>query len=165
MPLPGKRATKSRSGLPNLLRQAHAPRQIKEIRLALVASQSVFAYILNVSPKVVQSWEHGARRPTNAALKLLSIAQSNPHILLQPGSAPGRGASRREPRRPVRRARTEKTLCAILIRLLPLMYFMSGKTGFLQGQPSAALSFFPLEDSVTILLGVTTLSLNSELSV
>ena len=59
------------------------PRQIKKIRLALGASQSVFAYILNVSPKVVQSWEHGARRPTNAALKLLSIAQSDPHILLR----------------------------------------------------------------------------------
>jgi putative transcriptional regulator len=59
------------------------PRQIKRIRLALGASQSVFAYILNVSPKVVQSWEHGARRPTNAALKLLSIAQSDPQILLQ----------------------------------------------------------------------------------
>src|SRR5207302_7367293 len=58
------------------------PRQIKRIRLALGASQSMFAYILNVSPKVVQSWEH-ARRPTSAALKLLSIAQNNPQILLQ----------------------------------------------------------------------------------
>jgi putative transcriptional regulator len=63
------------------------PRQIKRIRQALGASQSVFAYILNVSPKVVQSWEHGARRPTNAALKLLSIAENNPHILLQSGTA------------------------------------------------------------------------------
>src|SRR5260370_31074992 len=63
------------------------PRQIKRIRLALGASQSVFAYILNVSPKVVQSWEHGARRPTSAALKLLSIAQSNPQILLQSETA------------------------------------------------------------------------------
>jgi putative transcriptional regulator len=62
------------------------PRQIKRIRLALRASQSMFAHILNVSPKVVQSWEHGARRPTNAALKLLSIAQSNPQILLQPAA-------------------------------------------------------------------------------
>jgi putative transcriptional regulator len=72
------------------------PRQIKRIRLALGASQSVFAYILNVSPKVVQSWEHGARRPTNAALKLLSIAQSNPHILLQPATGSRSRAGRRE---------------------------------------------------------------------
>lgn len=62
-------------------------RQIKRIRLALGASESVFAYILNVSPKVVQSWEHGARRPTSAALKLLSIAQNNPQILLQSETA------------------------------------------------------------------------------
>ena len=66
------------------------PRQIRRIRLALEASQSVFAYILNVSPKVVQSWEHGARRPTSAALKLLSIAQSNPQILLQICRSPAR---------------------------------------------------------------------------
>jgi putative transcriptional regulator len=72
------------------------PRQIKKIRLALGASQSAFAYILNVSPKVVQSWEQGARRPTNAALKLLSIAQSNPHILLQPATESGSRAGRRE---------------------------------------------------------------------
>jgi putative transcriptional regulator len=81
------------------------PRQIKKIRKALGASQAIFAYILNVSPKVVQSWEHGARRPTNAALKLLSIAQSDPHILLQSGSTSGHRAARREPR-PSRASRT-----------------------------------------------------------
>ena len=72
------------------------PRQIKKIRKALGASQAIFAYILNVSPKVVQSWEHGARRPTNAALKLLSIAQNDPQILLQSGATSGgRRTSRR----------------------------------------------------------------------
>lgn len=68
------------------------PREIRGIRLALGASQSVFAYVLNVSPKVVQSWEHGARRPTSAALKLLSIAKTNPQILLQPSARPRRRA-------------------------------------------------------------------------
>jgi putative transcriptional regulator len=66
------------------------PKEIKSIRLALGASQSVFAHVLNVSPKVVQSWEHGARRPTSAALKLLSIAQTNPQILLEPATPPAR---------------------------------------------------------------------------
>lgn len=81
------------------------PRQIKRIRLALGASQSVFAYILNVSPKVVQSWEHGARRPTNAALKLLSIAQDNPQILLQPATGSrSRAAHRETPRSHVGRS-------------------------------------------------------------
>ena len=71
------------------------PRRIKRIRLALGASQSVFAYILNVSPKVVQSWEHGARKPTNAALKLLSIAQSDPQILLRTGASSRRSGTRK----------------------------------------------------------------------
>jgi putative transcriptional regulator len=71
------------------------PRQIKKIRKALGASQAIFAYILNVSPKVVQSWEHGARRPTNAALKLLSIAQNDPEILLQSGTTASRRPARR----------------------------------------------------------------------
>jgi putative transcriptional regulator len=84
------------------------PRQIRRIRLALGASQSVFAHILNVSPKVVQSWEHGARRPTNAALKLLSIAENNPQILLQSemGSSP----------RPGRRTSTAKNSKEGLVR-------------------------------------------------
>lgn len=74
------------------------PRQIRRIRQALGASQAVFAYILDVSPKVVQSWEHGARRPTNAALKLLSIAQSDPMILLR-SAAPSRNTANRSHRR------------------------------------------------------------------
>jgi DNA-binding transcriptional regulator YiaG len=71
------------------------PRQIKKIRKALGASQAIFAYILNVSPKVVQSWEYGVRRPTNAALKLLSIAQNDPQILLQSGANVSRRNARR----------------------------------------------------------------------
>lgn len=92
-----------KKGLPVALRVTEIPRvkpmrprQIKKIRKALGASQTVFAYILNVSPKVVQSWEHGARRPTNAALKLLSIAQNDPQILLQPAIALGRRTARRQ---------------------------------------------------------------------
>jgi putative transcriptional regulator len=91
-----------KKGLPVALRVTEIPRvkpmrprQIKKIRQALGASQAVFAYILNVSPKVVQSWEHGARRPTNAALKLLSIAQNDPQILLQSGTTSGRRTARR----------------------------------------------------------------------
>jgi putative transcriptional regulator len=60
-----------------------APREIKEIRNSLNASQSLFALMLNVSPKAVQSWEQGLRRPRAAALKLLAIAKRNPQVLLQ----------------------------------------------------------------------------------
>jgi len=60
-----------------------APRQIREIRNSLHASQALFALLLNVSPKAVQSWEQGLRRPRAAALKLLAIAKNNPQVLLQ----------------------------------------------------------------------------------
>jgi DNA-binding transcriptional regulator YiaG len=49
----------------------------------LNASQVLFALLLNVSPKAVQSWEQGLRRPRAAALKLLAIAKNNPQVLLQ----------------------------------------------------------------------------------
>lgn len=59
-----------------------APEEIRKIRLALNASQERFASLLNVSPKAVQSWEQGLRRPRSAALKLLALAKKDPHVLL-----------------------------------------------------------------------------------
>ena len=58
------------------------PREIRRIRHALKASQSLFAVYLNVSPNAVRSWEQGTRRPQHAALKLLAIAKRNPQALL-----------------------------------------------------------------------------------
>jgi putative transcriptional regulator len=47
-------------------------------------SQSVFARVLNVSPKTVQAWEQGITVPSDAALKLmLSIAKRHPELLLE----------------------------------------------------------------------------------
>jgi putative transcriptional regulator len=57
-------------------------KEIRRIRLALNASQTLFATYLNVSPNAVRSWEQGLRRPQQAALKLLTIAKKNPHALL-----------------------------------------------------------------------------------
>ncbi|SRR5712691_9504673 len=58
------------------------PKEIRRIRRALNASQSLFAVYLNVSPNAVRSWEQGTRRPQHAALKLLAIAKKNPQALL-----------------------------------------------------------------------------------
>ena len=44
-------------------------------------SQAAFARILNVSPRTVQAWEADARQPSDAALKLLSVAQKYPEVL------------------------------------------------------------------------------------
>lgn len=40
-----------------------SPRRVAALRRRLKISQSVFAAALNVSPKLVQSWEEGLRRP------------------------------------------------------------------------------------------------------
>ncbi len=58
------------------------PAEIRRIRESLHASQTVFARLLCVSPKAVQSWEQGLRRPQNTALRLLEIAKANPRVLL-----------------------------------------------------------------------------------
>jgi putative transcriptional regulator len=48
-------------------------KDIKRIREKKSYSQSVFAKVLNVSIKTVQSWESGQRAPSQAALRLLEI--------------------------------------------------------------------------------------------
>lgn len=48
-------------------------REVKKIRETYNYSQSIFAKILNVSTKTVQSWESGERNPSHAALRLLEI--------------------------------------------------------------------------------------------
>jgi putative transcriptional regulator len=57
-------------------------KEVRHIRQALNASQTLFATYLNVNPNAVRSWEQGTRRPRQAALKLLLIAKKNPKALL-----------------------------------------------------------------------------------
>ena len=62
-----------------------APMRAKEVvavRTRMRVSQAAFARILNVSPRTVQAWETDARRPSDAALKLLSVAKEHPEILI-----------------------------------------------------------------------------------
>jgi putative transcriptional regulator len=46
---------------------------VKRIREKNYYSQGIFAKVLNVSIKTVQSWESGMRVPSHAALRLLEI--------------------------------------------------------------------------------------------
>jgi putative transcriptional regulator len=48
-------------------------RDIKKIRERYDYSQGIFAKVLNVSVKTVQSWESGERMPSHAALRLIEI--------------------------------------------------------------------------------------------
>jgi putative transcriptional regulator len=59
------------------------PREIRQLRRSLNASQVLFARFLNVSPNTIRSWEQGTRRPQGADLKLLAIANRNPQAILK----------------------------------------------------------------------------------
>lgn len=56
--------------------------QLTSLRLGNRMSQAVFARVLNVSTKTVQSWEHGTRRPSQAALRLIQVFGQNPGAVL-----------------------------------------------------------------------------------
>jgi putative transcriptional regulator len=56
--------------------------EVFAVRALLRDSQAAFARMLNVSPRTVQAWETNARRPSDAALKLPSVAKKNPEALL-----------------------------------------------------------------------------------
>ena len=57
--------------------------ELIKIRLASGMSQAGFARLLNVSTKTVQSWEHGDRKPSHAALRLIQVFRHNPAGLLE----------------------------------------------------------------------------------
>src|SRR5258707_9719485 len=59
--------------------------EIIRVRRKLNCSQAIFAMMLNISPRTIQAWEQGARTPSDAALKLLSIAKNHPEVLLEKG--------------------------------------------------------------------------------
>jgi putative transcriptional regulator len=75
--------------------------ELTELRLAGGMSQAVFARLLNVSTKTVQSWEQGARKPSQAALRLIQVFRNDPSGLLEvasmsvPGPTEGRGGRTR----------------------------------------------------------------------
>ncbi|MBX9703579.1 MAG: helix-turn-helix domain-containing protein [Silvanigrellaceae bacterium] len=53
----------------------YKPKQIRIIRENSNYSQGLFAKVLNVSVKTVQSWESGDRTPSSTALRLLEIIE------------------------------------------------------------------------------------------
>ena len=58
------------------------PQEIIRLRQRLNCSQAIFARLLNVSIKTLQAWEQGVRVPSDAALKLLTIAKHHPEVLV-----------------------------------------------------------------------------------
>lgn len=78
----GKRADLRTTTLPRPPKELSA-KEIVKVRTSLNVSQAVFARYLNISPRTVQSWEQGLGKPNGASLKLLSIAQKDPKVLLE----------------------------------------------------------------------------------
>ncbi|GDY06653.1 hypothetical protein LBMAG52_01390 [Planctomycetia bacterium] len=51
------------------------------LRAQAAMSQSVFAKLLNVSTKTLQSWEQGVRQPSEASRRLLQVFSEQPEML------------------------------------------------------------------------------------
>ena len=51
------------------------------LRKPLKMSQSVFAAALNVSTKLVQSWEQGLRKPDRGELRLIEMLEKQPELI------------------------------------------------------------------------------------
>lgn len=58
--------------------RVYSPTQIRRTRLALGASQAVFAQIVGVSAKLVEHWEAGVRVPSPMARRLLDEINADP---------------------------------------------------------------------------------------
>jgi len=80
-----------------------AAKEVTSLRAKTGMSQAVFARVLNVSTKTVQSWEQGERRPSHAALRMLQVFRENPALVIQiVGIAPSNnslGRNRKKQRR------------------------------------------------------------------
>jgi putative transcriptional regulator len=53
------------------------------IRKKLKLSQSAFASLMGVSPRTIQDWEQGRRKPKGPAKSLLRIAEQHPEIFIE----------------------------------------------------------------------------------
>jgi putative transcriptional regulator len=75
-----------------------AGKEVTSLRTKSGMSQAVFARVLNVSTKTVQSWEQGERKPSHAALRMLQLFGERPMVVYEivgiPAKAGGQTARR-----------------------------------------------------------------------
>jgi putative transcriptional regulator len=65
------------------VRTLNEPSPTKIIRKKLRLSQSAFASLMGVSPRTIQDWEQGRRKPQGPAKSLLRIAEQHPEIFIE----------------------------------------------------------------------------------
>jgi putative transcriptional regulator len=77
----GKKLTRREVFLPESIHIMNG-REIADLRQKkLNVSQHIFALLLNVSPKTVQSWEQNVNAPSGPALRLLRLIRNRPDIV------------------------------------------------------------------------------------
>jgi putative transcriptional regulator len=59
------------------------PVDVLAVRQKLNFSRLEFSSLLGVSPRTLESWEQGKRRPSGAANALLRVAAKNPRAVLE----------------------------------------------------------------------------------
>jgi putative transcriptional regulator len=57
--------------------------ELTRLRLESGMSQDAFARLLNVSARTVRGWERGARKPSQAALRLIQVFRADPSGVLR----------------------------------------------------------------------------------
>jgi|TARA_R110002111_G_scaffold140881_3_gene206984 putative transcriptional regulator len=57
------------------------PNEVASARLKTGLSQSQFASALQISPRTLQEWEQGRRKPSGAAKALIQIAFRHPEVI------------------------------------------------------------------------------------
>jgi len=61
---------------------------LAKMRLQAAMSQAIFAKLLNVSIKTLQSWEQGTRRPSEAARRLIQVFSEQPALFCRIAGLP-----------------------------------------------------------------------------
>jgi putative transcriptional regulator len=60
-----------------------APNEVATARLRTGLTQAQFAMALQISPRTLQEWEQGRRKPSGAALALIQIASRHPEVIAE----------------------------------------------------------------------------------
>ena len=59
------------------------PNEVAEARSKTGLTQLQFAEVLHISPRTLQEWEQGRRKPSGAAQTLLKITERHPKVLVE----------------------------------------------------------------------------------
>ena len=60
-----------------------SPNEVAAARIKTGLSQSQFAQALHISPRTLQEWEQGRRKPSGAAQALIQIAFRHPEVIAE----------------------------------------------------------------------------------